>query len=99
MHCLSCTFDFFKAGYGSVGCVFVLSGVSLCHRRAERCVWCCDQGVALRYTNSLSHRSFSLILLEQMDQTHGAALTAETERAKGVGTAIFSVGHTLPPCV
>lgn len=54
MHCLSCPFDFFKAGYGSVGCVFVLSGVSLCHRRAERCVWCCDQGVALRYTHSLS---------------------------------------------
>ncbi len=107
MHCLSCSFAFCKAGYGSVGCVFVLSGVSLCHRRAERCVWCCDQGVALRYTHSLSaslslslsHRSFSLSLLEQMDQIHGAALTAETERGKGMGTAIFSAGHTLPPCV
>ncbi|TRY94810.1 hypothetical protein DNTS_029838 [Danionella cerebrum] len=48
---------------------------------------------------TLAHWSFSLSLLEQMDQTHGAAQTAEIERERRVWMSdIFSTGYTLQPC-
>jgi len=53
-----------------------------------------DLGVALR----LSHWSFSLSLLEQMDQTHGAAHTAETERERGKGVGLY-LAHATRLCV
>lgn len=47
-----------------------------------------DASVSAGCGTALSHSSFSISLLEQMDQTHGAALTAvrKRERAMGVGT-------------
>lgn len=92
MHGLSWPFALFKPNYHSVGDAFVSSGVSLGGQRGA-----C--GAVTRVWHCATLTLFSLSLLEQMDQTHGAALTAETQRGQGVGTAIFSTGHTLPPCV
>lgn len=96
MHCLSWPFALFKPNYHSVGDVFVSSGVSLGGQRGA-----C--GAVTRVWHCATLTLFSLSLLEQMDQTHGAALTAETERERerqGCGYSLYLAQDTLchPVC-